>query len=416
MGGTHSHTKDDVDADVRVSGRARAVLLGVLVAFGLGTALGLWALWPDADRLDETKSAVDYAAPGVTFPHAEVTKVLPGCDPTGAMLPGESLEDALAQGREAPCGEVRAQIVDGESRGDKVSFNVPPEISRSGLSAGDRVQLQRTPGFEQGPAGYAFFGIDRSSTIWTLLVLFVVAVVVVARLRGCLALLGLVVGGYVLVRFMLPALLLGESGLAVAMVGASAIMFPVLYLAHGPSMRTSAALAGTLVGIVITAFIGVIAVKSANLSGITDEGGAILSTFIGDVSFQGLLTCALIVAGLGVLNDVTITQASAVWELRAAAPEMNRRNLFGSAMRIGRDHIASTIYTIVFAYTGTALSVLLLLFLYQRPVGDLMATEDISTEVITTLATAIGLVLAVPVTTGIAALTVGARGSERRRR
>ena len=206
---------------------------------------------------------------------------------------------------------------------------------------------------------------------------------------------------------MLPALLLGESGLGVAMVGASAIMFPVLYLAHGPSIRTSAALAGTLVGIVLTAFIGVVAVKSANLSGITDEGGAILSTYIGDVSFQGLLTCALIVAGLGVLNDVTITQASAVWELRAAAPQMNRRNLFGSAMRIGRDHIASTIYTIVFAYAGTALSVLLLLFLYQRPLGDLMATEDISTEVITTLATAIGLVLAVPVTTGIAALTVG---------
>jgi uncharacterized membrane protein len=184
-------------------------------------------------------------------------------------------------------------------------------------------------------------------------------------------------------------------------------MFPVLYLAHGPSMRTSAALAGTLVGILITALIGVAAVKSARLSGITDEGGTILSTFLGDVSFQGLLTCALIVAGLGVLNDVTITQASAVWELRAAAPEMNRRRLFGSAMRIGRDHIASTIYTIVFAYAGTALSVLLLLFLYQRPLGDLLATEDISTEVVTTLATAIGLVLSVPVTTGISALTVG---------
>ena len=406
MGGTHTHTQDR-DSDVRVSVRARAVLLGLLAVFGVGTVLGLWVLWPDAERLDEAKAAVDYAAPGVTFPHAKVTKVLPGCDPTGALTPGETLEDALAQGREAPCGEVRAQVVDGVSAGDQVSFQVPPEISRSGLAPGDVVQLYRTPGFEQGPAGYTFFGIDRSSTIWTLLILFVVAVVAVARLRGFLALLGLGIGGAVLVWFMLPALLLGESGLGVAMVGASAIMFPVLYLAHGPSIRTSAALAGTLVGIVLTAFIGVIAVKSANLSGITDEGGAILSTYIGDVSFQGLLTCALIVAGLGVLNDVTITQASAVWELRAAAPQMNRRNLFGSAMRIGRDHIASTIYTIVFAYTGTALSVLLLLFLYQRPLGDIMATEDISTEVITTLATAIGLVLAVPVTTGIAALTVG---------
>lgn len=406
MGGTHSQARA-VDADVEVSVRARVILLGVLAVCGIGTGLGLWSMWPSADRLEQAKSAVEYAAPGVTFPQARVNTVLPSCKPIGPPPSGETLEDALDAGRQEPCGEVRAEVMDGSDRGKTVTVNVPSEVSRSGLARGDVVQLQRTPGSQQFPPNYAFFGVDRSFTLWTLLVLFVVSVLVVARLRGFLALLGLGVGGGVLVWFMLPALLVGESGLGVAMVGASAIMFPVLYLAHGPSMRTSAALAGTLVGILISAFIGVVAVKSARLSGITDEGGAILSTFIGDVSFQGLLTCALIVAGLGVLNDVTITQASAVWELRFAAPGMNRRQLFGSAMRIGRDHIASTIYTIVFVYAGTALSVLLLLFLYQRPFADLLATEEISTEVITTLATAIGLVLAVPVTTGIAALTVG---------
>jgi uncharacterized membrane protein len=131
-----------------------------------------------------------------------------------------------------------------------------------------------------------------------------------------------------------------------------------------------------------------------------------LSGFFGNVSFQGLLTCAVIIAGLGVLNDVTITQASAVWELRSAAPEMSRRALFGSGMRIGRDHIASTIYTIVFAYAGAALSVLLLLFLYDRPLLDLLSTEAIAEEVTRTLASAIGLVLAVPATTAIAVAVV----------
>jgi uncharacterized membrane protein len=121
-----------------------------------------------------------------------------------------------------------------------------------------------------------------------------------------------------------------------------------------------------------------------------------------------LLTCAIIVAGLGVLNDVTITQSSAVWELRAAAPSIGRRELFQSGMRIGRDHIASTIYTIVFAYAGAALPVLLLLFLYERPVLEMLQTESLSEEIVRTLASAIGLVLAVPVTTAIAALTVGA--------
>jgi uncharacterized membrane protein len=186
-------------------------------------------------------------------------------------------------------------------------------------------------------------------------------------------------------------------------------MFVVLYLAHGPSLRTSTALAGTLVGVGITALVAHYAVGANRLSGAGDETGAILSSLVGELNFKGLLTCAIIVAGLGVLNDVTITQSSAVWELRAAAPDLPRRQLFGSAMRIGRDHIASTIYTIVFAYAGAALSVLLVLFLYQRPLLDLLGTEEIAAEIVRTLASSIGLVLAVPITTAIATLTVSSR-------
>jgi len=181
----------------------------------------------------------------------------------------------------------------------------------------------------------------------------------------------------------------------------------VLYLAHGLSVRTSTALAGTLVGVAIIAVLGVYAVEAARLSGLGD-GGEVLRAQAPDLNFRGLLTCAVIVAGLGILNDVTITQSSAVWELRAAAPEMPRRQLFASGMRIGRDHIASTIYTIVFAYAGTALSVLLLLSLYDRPALDLLTDEAIAEEVLRTLASAIGLVLAVPATTAIAAGTVAA--------
>ena len=96
------------------------------------------------------------------------------------------------------------------------------------------------------------------------------------------------------------------------------------------------------------------------------------------------------------LNDVTITQSSAVWEIRAASPAMSRAELFASGMRIGRDHIASTIYTIVFAYAGTALAVLLILRLYGLPWDVLLTTEDITQEIVRTLASSIGLVLAVP--------------------
>ena len=237
-------------------------------------------------------------------------------------------------------------------------------------------------------------------------VAFVLVVAVVARVRGLLALLGLLFAGVVLARFMLPALLLGSSGLGVALVGSSAIMFVVLYLAHGISVRTSTALAGTLVGVGVTALLGLYAVDAARLSGVGDESGELLRAQAPEMNFQGLLTCAVIVAGLGVLNDVTITQSSAVWELRAAAPEMTRRQLFASGMRIGRDHIASTIYTIVFAYAGTSLVVLLLLSLYDRPLLDLLTDEAIAEARVRSTSSAIGLVLAVPATTAIATATV----------
>jgi len=249
-------------------------------------------------------------------------------------------------------------------------------------------------------------GIDRTGPLGWFALAFVLVVAVVARWRGLLALVGLAFAGLVIARFMLPALLTGESGIAVALVTGSAIMFVVLYLAHGVSIRTSTALAGTLGGIFLTGVLAAVAVDTSHLSGVGDEDGELLSGYVGGLDFPSLLVGAIIIAGLGVLNDVTITQSSAVWELRAVAPELSRMEIFARAMRIGRDHIASTIYTIVFAYAGAALSVLLLLFLYERPLLDLLGTEDIGTEVARTLCSAIGLVLAVPLTTAIAAATV----------
>jgi uncharacterized membrane protein len=120
-------------------------------------------------------------------------------------------------------------------------------------------------------------------------------------------------------------------------------------------------------------------------------------------------------AGLGVLNDVTITQASSVWELRAASPAMSRRHLFSSAMRIGRDHIASAIYTIAFAYAGASLAVLLLLTIYDRPLIQLISSESLAEEIARTLITSTGLILAVPITTAIATLVCSAPLGERPR-
>jgi uncharacterized membrane protein len=281
---------------------------------------------------------------------------------------------------------------------------VPPEVTSSGLASGDRVELVRMPATTGQPAASTFNTVRRGTPLLWLAIVFAFVVLLVARWRGLMAMVGLAFSGVVIYWFLLPSLLVGESGIGVAAVSASAIMFVVLYSTHGLSLRTSTALAGTLLGIGVTALVGLVAIDQARLTGISDESGGTLSAFTGNLDFQGLLACSVILAGLGVLNDVTITQASAVWELRAASPTMSRRGVFASAMRIGRDHIASTIYTIVFAYAGAALVVLMLLFIYDRPLLDLVSSESLAEEIARTLTSAIGLILAVPITTAIAAL------------
>jgi uncharacterized membrane protein len=372
------------------------VLMVFLGLCAIATVVGVVTLWPDSGAVAKLQDKAQFTAPGVTFQKARVVMVQDPC-------PVDAHGDAAQSSR---CGNLEVVLTTGPEKGTTQAVGVPSAVSTSGLGAGDTVRLMRVPAQAGAPATYSFDDVVRLKPLWLLGALFVLVVALVARVRGLLALVSLAFGGFVLFRFMLPALLSGSDGLAVSLVGSAAIMFVVLYLAHGPSIRTSAALAGTLLGVGITAAVGVVAVHAATLSGSGSEDTALLSAFAGSVSFRGLLTCALVIAGLGVLNDVTITQASSVWELREAGPELSRTSLFTSAMRIGRDHIASTIYTIVFAYAGSALAVLLLLSLYDRPVLDLLSTESIAEEVVRTLASGIGLVLAVPVTTAIAAVTV----------
>lgn len=387
----HSHSHSHKAGDVRTSGPVTRVLLVALALTALATMIGVVVLWPDGER-----PATPYSADGVTYPDGAIARV------------GEPCPVITEDSSEFPdvCDDVDVRLDDERDGVSTVTdLRVRPGVVGV-LQVGDRVTLVAVPQEGTDVVNYGWVGVDRKPPLGWLALVFLLVVALIARVRGLLAILGLGVAGVVIGYFMLPALLSGESGLAVALVGSTAIMFVVLYLAHGPSVRTSTALAGTLVGLVITAGIGMLAIGTARLSGLGDESSLLLRNQADQLDFRGLLTCAVIVAGLGVLNDVTITQSSSVWELREAAPHLTRRQLFASGMRIGRDHIASTIYTIVFAYAGTAVATMLLISLYDRPLIDILSDEAIAEEVARTLASAIGLVLAVPVTTAIAAATV----------
>jgi uncharacterized membrane protein len=400
---SHSHgpdTEADLPPDPEVTARRRRavrMMLFVLVPIGLATLVGLVALWPSSETTAAQQAAESFLPPGTTYPEATIASLEPyECAQATADRPAQT------------CATAVMVIADGDSAGDYVQVDLPPEVVAEGVEVGDELVLNRDPGTEGGGPGYSFQDFPRGTPIVALALFFTLVVGAVARLRGLRALLGLAFAFAVLLQFMLPALLDGGSPIWVSLVGCSLIMYVVLYLAHGFSARTTTALLGTLFGLALSAGLGAVAVSAAHLTGFSSENTIQLLTFDPTLDFSGLVLAASVVVGLGILNDVTITQAAAVWQLHEASPQAGWRELFARGMSIGRDHIASTVYTIVFAYAGAALPLLLLFQLYDRPFWTVLTGSEVGEEVIRTFVGGIALVLAVPVTTLIGALVATA--------
>jgi uncharacterized membrane protein len=391
-------------AERRLRQRVVWLLTAALVPVVAALVVGAVILWPDHTLDAASLEGVTGDVKGTTYVAARTDQVTPfDCQGIGSG-PGTTVR----------CAHLTVALTSGPDRGKQVKVDVQPTVLKSGIQPGDELRLARFRAVGGLPASYVFVDFARSTTLIGLAVAFAVLVVAVARVRGLAALVGLALSFVVLIKFMIPALLAGENALGVAVVGSAAIMFVLLYLAHGVSIRTTTALIGTLFGLGASAALGTWAVGAAHLTGAGNEDNLTLSAVAGHVQLSGLLLAGVIVASLGILNDVTVTQASAVWELRAASPDASPGQLFGGAMRIGRDHIASTVYTIVFAYAGAALPVLLLINISQRPLGAILTGEAIGEELVRTLVGSIGLVLSVPLTTAVGvALVRFARGSTR---
>ena len=291
---------------------------------------------------------------------------------------------------------------------DRGSYEVdiPVQVSASTeVVRGDNVKI--LIGEDLAEAG-VFVDFERTVPVVLLATLYALVVVLVARWRGVRAIGGLILSFVVLFGFMIPALLEGGPPFWVGLIGSMLIMLVVLYFAHGVSLRTTTALLGTFIGLLLTAGLAAWASDTAYLIGLGEEYSYILTSVVPEIRLSGIVLTGLLVAGLGVLNDVTITQSSAVWEIKAAQPTISARNLFAAGMRIGRDHIASTVYTIAFAYAGAALPMLMVVSLYDRSMMDTIMSAEMVEEVVRILVGSVGLVLAIPITTGIAVAVANA--------
>jgi uncharacterized membrane protein len=430
-GHSHSHTEHPAPTPQALAARKKAnwILAGILIPLTLLTLVAMVLMWPSGSKEGITLASPYAAAPGVTFDTGKIQRVVVGScmdvsaehgaqpDP-GGQTTGDASGNAAGQAPQQG-SDCTFAFTEPDKGGNPVKVVINPDVAKShGVKPGDSIRylnLSKAQGASasQGSPAYIFVDFVRTLPIIFLAVLYAVVVIAVARWRGLRALIGLLGAYAVLVSFMLPGLVEGKPPLLLALVGSTVIMIGVLYFAHGFSARTSTALLGTMFGLAITALLAAWATDAANLAGVGSHDAATLANVSANISISGIILCGLIISGLGVLNDVTITQSSAVWELWELAPETSARQLFTSAMRIGRDHIASTVYTIAFAYAGAALPILIIVMLYERPLGDALTSAELSEEVIRTLVGSVGLVLAIPVTTLIAVLVVKATGIKR---
>ncbi len=422
-GHSHGHTEHFEPSPTALAARKRAnwLLVAVLAPIAVLTIVAMLLMWPSGSKEGITFASPYAAAPGVTFDTGKIQAVTQESCTQGTQAPVSNGTNGTNQssGTQPQGSQCTFASTQPDNGGSPVKVVINPDVAKShGVKVGDSIRYLNLSGVQGAAAGngspsYVFLDFVRTVPMALLAILYAVVVIAVARWRGFRALLGLAGAYVVMVSFMLPGLVEGKPPLLVALVGSTAIMMGVLYFAHGFSAKTSTALLGTIFGLGITALLAAWATDAANLTGIATSEGATLVNMSDKISLSGIILCGLIISGLGVLNDVTITQSAAVWELYELAPETGARKLFTSAMRIGRDHIASTVYTIAFAYAGAALPILIIVMLYDRPLVDALTSAELSEEVIRTLVGSIGLVLAIPVTTLIAVLVVKATGPRR---
>lgn len=416
MTGGHSH--GTTAGGGAASARTRVVLALALAPFVLATAAGLVVLWPvstsaapleGASPDDLVRAEVIAAEQGPcagTPEEAGVTCTSPAVrllegtgDVTRTTCPAPDATGACPV-------EERTVTIPGVPAGQVVAL---PEQSVAGsaarLSVGDEIVLGYFASAGEG-FQFSFADLERRRPLAVLAGIFAVSVVALGRWKGVRALVGLGISLGVLGVFVLPAVLGGGNPLAVALVGSSAIALSALYLAHGFSARTTTAVLGTLLSLALVGVLAAVFVDLARFTGLADEESTILQVFAAQVDLRGLLLGGIVIGALGVLDDVTVTQVSAVWELKVANPGYGVRDLYGAAVRIGRDHIASTVNTLVLAYAGASLPLMLLFTQADQSLVDVLNGEAVAIEVVRTLAGSIGLVAAVPFTTGVAALVV----------
>lgn len=375
---------DSVARSVAATRTHRKLLVVVAVLLAV-TVAGMIALWPQASDLPQ--------------PDEELLEPLVAGEVVGIDIRQETDPGIGSSGEIL---ELEILATDGPDAGEVFSLGINadgyPEIA-----VGDGVALDRTIDAETGEVRYFLSDFQRLPLLAGLLALFVTAVLVISRWHGLRSLLGLTLSLAIIVKFVVPAILAGSHPPLVALVGAVAVMIVTLYLTHGINEMTTAAVVGTAASLGLTVVLGSLFIDHGKITGFASGDAVFARSAVEGLDLQGLVLAGLIIAALGVLDDVTISQSSTVFALHETDPSLAWPTLFGRAMKVGRDHIASVVNTLFLAYTGASIALLLLFSAGGLAVAEIVNSELLAEEIIKTVVGSLGLIMAVPLTTALAA-------------
>ncbi len=298
-------------------------------------------------------------------------------------------------------GSIEKEKVEVEAGGEFGKLNAPK------YKTGDVVLVSYIKDDSGQDLFYITEFVRRKPLFWLFAIFFLFALFI-GRLRGLGSVLGLLFSFLIIFKFILPQILTGHEPIFIAICGSLIIVPVTFYLSHGLNKKTTVAIGGTFIALVLAGFLAKISINAANLTGFSSEEAMFLQMAMGEaINIKGLLLVGIIIGLLGVLDDITVAQAAVVSELRSANPNLSRVQLFSRAMKVGRDHIASMVNTLILVYTGASLPLLLLFINNPQPFAEVINYEIIAEEILRILVGSIGLILSVPITTFLASIFAG---------
>jgi uncharacterized membrane protein len=309
------------------------------------------------------------------------------------------------EGRDQLYQVLRVQVLDGEFQG--VPFDVDygrrsMRFDEARFVPGDEVYLLISQLPDNTIRAY-YDDYVRSRPLLILFAGFVLSILVLGRWKGLRSLVALGFSMLVIIGYIIPHILAGEDPVKVSLIGSTILLGVTLYLTYGWNLKTHASILSMLLTLAMAGGLSLLFVGLTRLTGYGDESSMFLMQFSAvQIDPRGLLLGGMIIGSLGVLDDLVTSQSAAVVEIHDANPALGFRRVFEKAMRVGRDHVAATVNTLVLAYTGASLPLLLMFTLAQGSYGYLLNSEYIAEEVVRTLVGSLALVAAVPISTLIA--------------